>query len=526
MNKQDTCIPGNRLMEEIRATGELERKKAEETLELTRQSYLDIINTVSEAIYIIDKAGTFINVNKGAERMYRSDIHYLVGKTPADVAAPGLNDMEKIQRQMQSVLLTGVSESFEFWGIRKNGEVFPKEVIVNRGRYFGEDVLVATARDISERKQAENIFREIIEKNPMSIQVVDRDGCTISVNPAFIKLFGILPPPGFSIFADLQAKHPELEDLILLARRGNVVHLPDLYYNLKDLSPEYPDLPLWLRAIIFPLNDLTGKPERFVLMHENITEQKLALQELIKSKNQAEESDRLKSAFLANMSHEIRTPMNGILGFAELLKEPGLSGEQQQEYIRIIEKSGARMLNIINDIIDISKIEAGLMKVDIKDSNINEQMEYLYNFFKPEVEAKGIQLLIKTPLPAKDAIMKTDQEKVFAILTNLIKNAIKYTREGSIEFGYQMDASNPDHDHFLQFYVKDTGVGIPDERKDAIFERFIQVDISDKMARQGAGLGLSITKAFVEMLGGKIWVESTQGTGSTFYFTLPFNTPS
>jgi signal transduction histidine kinase len=150
--------------------------------------------------------------------------------------------------------------------------------------------------------------------------------------------------------------------------------------------------------------------------------------ELLKAKDRAEESDRLKSAFLANMSHEIRTPMNGILGFAELLKEPDLTGEKQQAYIRIIEKSGARMLNIINDIVDISKIEAGLVNLDIKKTNINDQIEYINSFFKPEVEAKGMKLRIHKSLPAEEAFLKTDREKVYAILTNLVKNAIKFSK--------------------------------------------------------------------------------------------------
>ena len=255
------------------------------------------------------------------------------------------------------------------------------------------------------------------------------------------------------------------------------------------------------------------------------------LRDLNVAKLHAEESDRLKSAFLANMSHEIRTPMNGILGFAEILKDPELTGEQQLEYIKIIEKSGNRMLNIINDIVDISKIESGLMKLDIKESNINEQIEYIYTFFKPEAEAKEMKLSFRTTLPAKEATIKTDREKVYAILTNLVKNAIKYTPAGAIEFGYELvdiqgfasQKLKTENNAFLQFYIKDTGIGVPANRQQAIFERFIQADITDKMARQGAGLGLAITKSYVEMLGGKIWVESQEGVGSTFYFTLPYN---
>ena len=250
------------------------------------------------------------------------------------------------------------------------------------------------------------------------------------------------------------------------------------------------------------------------LAFQNEEKEKLAA-ELIK----AEESDRLKSAFLANMSHEIRTPMNGILGFAELLKEPHLTGEEQQNYIRIIEKSGARMLNIINDIVDISKIESGLMEVNITESNINKQIEYIYTFFKPEVEGKGMQISFKNSLPSKEAIIKTDREKIYAILTNLIKNAIKYSDKGTIEFGYNLKVNSEPVE--LEFFVKDTGIGIAKDRQEAIFERFVQADITDKQALQGAGLGLSIAKAYVEMLGGKLWVESEKGKGSIFYFTIP-----
>jgi len=150
--------------------------------------------------------------------------------------------------------------------------------------------------------------------------------------------------------------------------------------------------------------------ERFKLLNAQ-------LQEAIKK---AEESDRLKSAFLANMSHEIRTPMNGILGFTSLLQEPNLTGKEQQEYVSIIKRSGVRMLNIINDIVDISKIEAGLTTLNMNESNINEQIEYIYTFFKPEVEGKGIKFSLKIPLPTKEAIIITDREKLYAILTNLV----------------------------------------------------------------------------------------------------------
>ena len=247
----------------------------------------------------------------------------------------------------------------------------------------------------------------------------------------------------------------------------------------------------------------------------------MAMKFYISQREKAQQADKLKSAFLANMSHEIRTPMNGILGFASLLKEPGLSGAQQQEYIGIIEKSGARMLNIINDIVDISKIEAGLMKIDIGETNVNGQIEYIYTFFKPEALKKRLDISMKIPLPSKEAIVRTDHEKLYAILTNLVKNAIKYTPAGSIEIGYVK--KTVENAAWLEFFVKDTGMGIPADRQQAIFERFVQADISDIQANQGAGLGLSISKAYVQMLGGKIWVESQLGKGSVFYFTIPYH---
>lgn len=249
----------------------------------------------------------------------------------------------------------------------------------------------------------------------------------------------------------------------------------------------------------------------------DITERKKTEEELIRAKEKAEESDKLKSAFLANMSHEIRTPMNGILGFAQLLKEPKLTGEEQQSYISIIEKSGARMLNIINDIVDISKIESGQAIVNLSESNINHQIEYIYTFFKPEAESKNLKLSYYNSFPNKDAEIITDKEKLYAILTNLVKNAIKFSDKGMISFGYKKEKD------YLKFYVRDEGIGIPRHRQDEIFKSFVQADISDKMAFQGAGLGLAITKAYVEMLGGEIRVESDEGKGSTFYFTIPFN---
>ena len=278
------------------------------------------------------------------------------------------------------------------------------------------------------------------------------------------------------------------------------------------------------KLVIIRTNELSKTNK---LLENEIAERKITESELIKAKDRAEESDRLKSAFLANMSHEIRTPMNGILGFAELLKEPGLSSDEQKDFIQTIQISGARMLYTINNIIDVSKIESGLMAVDIVETDINEKLEFAYKFFRQEVKARELKFMFKAGLPSKEAVIKTDNEKVYAILTNLIKNAIKFTYDGSIEFGYVLK-SGSEHGstgqgRHLEFFVKDTGVGISRNRQELIFERFRQGSESLNRSYEGSGLGLSICKSYAEMLGGKIWVESVEGSGSTFYFTIPYN---
>ncbi|MFP4048235.1 MAG: transporter substrate-binding domain-containing protein, partial [Bacteroidales bacterium] len=266
--------------------------------------------------------------------------------------------------------------------------------------------------------------------------------------------------------------------------------------------------------------ELIKRNEEIAAQNDKVQEKNTELQqmnkELEKAKQKAEESDKLKSAFLANMSHEIRTPMNGVMGFAELLKRPQLDGEEKNHYIELIQKSGHRMLEIINNLFDISSIEAGQVEIHKGETNVNEILDELFLMFKPLAQEKKLSLTVYQDLPWKESLITTDGTKLSQILMNLINNALKYTKEGKIDFGYTLE------NEAMLFYVKDTGIGIPKKFHSSIFDRFVQGELAIAREYEGAGLGLSISKAYVEMLGGKIWVDSIPSQGSIFYFNIPY----
>ncbi len=505
-------------------------QETEQKLKLSDRAF----NLTLDMICIAGFDGYFKYLNPAWERTLGWSIEELLSKPWLDFVHP--DDADNTEN-IKSVIVDG-KESYKFENryICKDGSI--KWFSWNSQPFPKENMMIGAVRDITETKKIENallqakekaeenqkLYEDLVQSSHNLIWKCDLEGNFTFLNSAWETTHGYKVEEMLGrAFSDFQRPEIFERDIIEFTRHleGGFVKGYETTHIIKDGT----EIPLIFNAL--PLFNSKGEIIGTQGTAFDISKLKQTELKLIQAKEQAEESDRLKSAFLANMSHEIRTPMNGILGFSELLKRPNLSGKKQQKYIEVIERSGNRMLNIINNIVDISKIEAGLMDVNLNESNINEQIEYIYTFFKPEVEKKGIQFFFKNGLPTKQATIKTDREKLYAILTNLVKNAIKYSNEGSIEFGYVLktgdEVAEQSQKAELEFFIKDTGIGVPKDRQASIFERFIQADVMDKMARQGAGLGLSITKAYIEMLGGKIWVESEEGIGSTFYFTLPYN---
>jgi signal transduction histidine kinase len=246
--------------------------------------------------------------------------------------------------------------------------------------------------------------------------------------------------------------------------------------------------------------------------------QKKAETDLILAKEKAEEGDRLKTAFLHNVSHEIRTPMNAIIGFSTLLSEPDLSDADKHQYIDIIFQSGSHLLSIINDIVDIANVESGQVRVNLSEINLNSMLIGLKEQFSIHGNQNNVSISIKTSFDDTNAIIVTDSTKLVQVLSNLINNAIKFTHDGHVEFGYALK------DKFIEFFVNDTGIGISPEHQPRIFDRFFQVDSAISRQYSGTGLGLSICKGYVELLGGTITVESASGKGTKFKFTIPYLT--
>ena len=500
------------------------RKLTEDALNLSETRYRRLFESAKDGILILDaETGMIVDVNPFLIDLLGYSKHDFVEKAIWEIGflKDIIENKEKFAELQQNKYVRYEDLPLKTSAGKKIHVEFVSNVYVENQK----EVIQCNIRDITERQRVKEEltdsnekFRVIAEHSADAIFVANTDGRYVYVNSQAVNLLGYSHDEllSFSII-DISPENKAKENFLMFQK---LLIAGGFFKEIELVKKNGQTIQSDLNAVLLP-NGLIYSSCR------DITLRKKAEKELISAKIKAEESELLKSAFLANMSHEIRTPMNGILGFTELLKNMDLNGEQQQQYIGIIEKSGARLLNIINDIICISKIESKGIFITLADTNINELMEFIYNFFKPETNQKNLLYTYKNALPDEEAYIKTDREKVFAILTNLVKNAIKFTQSGYIETGYIVK------DGFIEFYVSDSGPGIQEEQREYIFDRFRQGSEALTRNYEGAGLGLSISKAYVEMLGGKLWIKnrtaepSSNGdrkkTGSVFYFTIPAN---
>ncbi|TAL59984.1 MAG: PAS domain S-box protein, partial [Bacteroidetes bacterium] len=408
--------------------------------------------------------------------------------------------------------------------VRKDGSIIWGATTVSIIRNNRDEVqfFLVTVEDITSRKMAEteleksfSVLRATLESTADGILVVDLYGGIVQFNQKFIDMWGIPSEVMASgednkalSFVKNQLKNPEsfLENVKYLysepeATSSDILEFADGRYFERYSQPQ----------------KINGKSVGRVWSFRDITQKRRAEADLIDAKEKAEESDRLKTAFLHNVSHEIRTPMNAIIGFSTLLGEPGLEEPERLQYTDIIFQSGNQLLAIINDIVDIANVESGQVKINFKKMNLNTSLKTIYEQFNIRSKEIKVPVYLSAGLPDKVVNIITDQTKLIQILSNLINNALKFTREGHIDFGYILK------DSFLEFYVKDTGIGIPPDYIGKIFDRFYQVDAEVSRQYGGTGLGLSICKAYVELMGGKIWLTSKLNEGTIFKFTIPYN---
>jgi PAS domain S-box-containing protein len=404
---------------------------------------------------------------------------------------------------------------------RKNGTGFPVEIVSTYVKSGGREYNCGFARDITERKKAAGEMkirleqlRQIIDLVPSYIFAKDVDGKFLLANKALAEVFGLSPD-------EIQGKNdsdygatPEQikwyrkYDLEVI-KKGIPLFIPEEQVLRKDGTPG------WFQTVKIPYRHPGYAKPAILGVATEITERKSIESDLIKAKEKAEESDRLKTAFLHNISHEIRTPMNAIVGFTSLLEYPGLSEETQKQYIDIIVSSSNQLLSIISDIVDISNIETGHVKLSYSKTNLRQLLDKLYEQYSIRAGRAGLKLTSHTvPVSTSPEIM-ADGTKLVQILSNLLDNSIKFTTKGSVKFGYIF------RDKSVEFFVKDTGRGINEGDLERVFERFYQADISSNQKTEGTGLGLAICKGYIGLMGGKIWAISKPGKGAEFRFSLP-----
>jgi len=499
-----------------------EQKESENKLKENEEILRNIFNNSTSVIYSHDINNVVNYVSPQVED--------ILGYTPEEakvnwVSLLSDNPLNEIGYQIsKKAIETGEKQApYELEFVHKNGTKVLIEAreapVVKDGKTVS---MVGIFNDITNRKQIENELKYLTKRLQLATESAnigiweyDLINNILVWDKQMFNLYGISSEDFSGAYEAWKAGvHPDDINRLDAEVQDAISGKKEFHTQFRVVWPN--GEVHFIEAHAMVLRGSNGEPEKMTGVNWEITQRIKTEQDLRKAKEEAEHSDRLKSAFLSNMSHEIRTPMNGILGFTELLENPNLSGDKKEKYISIIKKSGDRMLDTVNDIIDISKIDAGQMEVSNVPVNIREEVVSQYEFFKEEASLKGLKINLVDKLPKGEIAFVTDRTKISSIISNLIKNAIKYTDKGSVNIYISKSGSD------FRFEIIDTGIGIPKNRISYIFNRFEQADIEDTHAREGSGLGLAITKAYVEILGGNISVESKAGVGSTFIFTVPW----
>ena len=440
-----------------------------------------------------------------------------------------LNDLNELKLLIPFIFVTGnMHEEIAADAIKAGAWDY-----VVKDRLFRLPLAVSTVLKLKKEKdiavEADKRTKRLlrgIDETSMQVIVIDKDYIIDYVNHNFTKVSGFHPSEilGKTLSSIFSNENRKQKDAIYSILEKKEIYQGDIKIIRANGTEN------WEHLSITPIFNEKSELRSYILIADNITEQKrlesdlkkslhelqILNKELEESKKKAEESDNLKTAFLANLSHEIRTPMNGILGFANLIKEENLTPDTIRTYLDVISQSGERMLHLIEDLVDISKIESNLVVIEPQKTDLNILMDEIYNFFKPQAHQNGISFTCEKGLNDSESCVFIDKFKLEQVLTNLLNNAFKFTNEGTVRFNYKQVNNQ------LIFCVKDTGIGISPGKQKVIFERFMQAENTYLRETEGSGLGLSISKSFVELMGGTVWVESELGKGSEFFISLPF----
>jgi PAS domain S-box-containing protein len=381
-------------------------------------------------------------------------------------------------------------------------------------------VLDKTLRHLHQKIESENKIKKtesklsyILEKTSTGLVIMDENGIILEANDSFLNMVGInsldvLVGRKMTDWSSTESAKTTA-DAIAECKENQAVTDVEITFEKPGGQDSY----ILMNALL----ERENEENKIFAICRDITERKLYEKQLKDAKIKAEEADKLKSAFLANMSHEIRTPMNAIVGFADLLGRAELKDEERETYIKIIKSSSNSLLGLINDIIDLSKIEVERININKIEFSLQTVLLELYSSYSSETE-ENVQLIFDNQDETDSIRLTTDPLRFKQVFTNLIDNALKFTDKGTVNFGYSIKSKSK-----IQFYVKDTGIGIPKSKQEIIFDRFRKLEEDSSKLYRGTGLGLTISKKLIELLGGRIWLESEQNQGATFYFDLPLN---